>query len=125
MSPTEALLLTGLAVIGAGAGLDLAVGARRTWGRLLPYLASTAGSGCLVAAGVLMDLGRPESVDLGSVLDLGHTSLRLDPLAGLFLTITASLGVVLSVCMAAWTSSPGRHQRVQGHGTGAGYALLL
>lgn len=125
MTSTEALLLAGLSVLGAGAGLDLAVGAGRDWARPLPYLTSMAGSACLVAAGVLMDLGRPESVDLGSVLDLGHTSLRLDPLAGLFLTITSSLGVVLSACMAAWASPLRSRPRVEGHGTGAGYALLL
>ncbi|MGH9064015.1 MAG: proton-conducting transporter membrane subunit [Acidimicrobiales bacterium] len=122
MTVGEALLLAGLVVIALGGGLDLALGAERRLVRPLPYLAALAGSGCLVATGVLSVLGPGRTVDLGGVLDLGRTSLRLDHLAGLFLTLTFGLGVLLSACLASWVRPPGR---APGHGLAAGYALLL
>ncbi|MGH9055129.1 MAG: proton-conducting transporter membrane subunit [Acidimicrobiales bacterium] len=119
---TGALIVSGLAVWAAGAALDLIVGARRGWGRAGPWLAGLAGSGCVTAAGVLAVLGAPRTVDLGSLLEVGQTVVRLDGLAGLFLTLCGGLGVALSACLLGWSRPVGR---VTGHGTGAGYLMLL
>ncbi|MGC9963742.1 MAG: proton-conducting transporter membrane subunit [Acidimicrobiales bacterium] len=116
------LLLAALVVWALGALADLARGPRDSFGRAAPYVAAMCGSGASAAAGVLCVL-HPQSVfSLGSTLGIGETSLRLDALAGLFLTLTGSLGVCVSACMLSWTRPAGR---VTGRGTGAGYLLLL
>jgi len=122
VTPREALLVVGLAVLALGAAIDHVWGTARRWVRPLPYLAALAGSCALLAAGVLSVVGPAESVDLGNLLGLGRTSLRLDHLAGLFLTLTSGLGVLVSAVAAGWA---GPQRRVQGRGAGAGYALLL
>lgn len=119
---TGALLLAGIVVWALGAALDLTAGADRTWARVVPYGAGTLGAALVTAAGVRMVFRHAHTVDLGSTLGMGETSLRFDPLAGLFLTLTAGLGVFVSLCMASWVRPTGR---VRGHGTAAGYLLLL
>ncbi|MGH9101972.1 MAG: proton-conducting transporter membrane subunit, partial [Acidimicrobiales bacterium] len=116
------LLLAGLAIWALGAGFDLVLGAGRRWARPVPYLAGTAGSACVLAAGVVAVVGPGATVDLGNLLQLGRTAVRLDHLAGLFLTLTGILGVAVSSCLASWCRPQGR---VRGHGQGAGYLLLL
>lgn len=116
------LLLAGLAVFSLGAAADLLVGASRAAVRPVPYLAGIAGGGCVCAAGVLTTLGPARTLDLGTTLGVGHTLVRLDGLAGGFLTLTGGLAVLISACMLGWARPAGR---VSGHGTGAGYLLLL
>jgi hydrogenase-4 component B len=119
---TSALLLAAVIVWALGAGFDLAVGAQPRRARPIPYLAGVVGSGLAAAAGVQMVLGPAHVVDLGSTLGIGETTLRLDPLAGLFLTLVGGLGALVSTCLVSWCGPPGR---VRGRGTGAGYLLLL
>ena len=116
------LLVVALAVWTAGAGWDLIIGADRRVARLSPYLSGAVGSALVCAVGVRAVLGPPQGFDLGSTLALGHTLIRLDPLAGLFLTLTGGLGVAISSCCVAWVAPPGR---VRGNGTAAGYLLVL
>jgi hydrogenase-4 component B len=118
----SALLLTGLCIWAFGAGVDLTVGAGPKVGQVGAYGAGLVGSACIGAAGVSQVLGAPTNVDLGATLGVGETLLRLDGLAGLFLTLTGALGVVVSACLLDWSAVPGR---IRGHGTGAGYLLLL
>jgi formate hydrogenlyase subunit 3/multisubunit Na+/H+ antiporter MnhD subunit len=119
---TGALLLAALIVWALGAATDLVVGADRGWGRLGPYTAGLAGSVLVTAAGVRAVLGPARVIDLGTTLGVGTTSIRLDPLAGLFLTLAGGLGAVISACLVGWARPAGR---LRGHGTGAGYLLLL
>ena len=119
---TASLLLTAIVVWAAGAALDLTVGTKRRWARLTPFVIGVVGSGLVTAAGVRMTLGSASTVHLGSTLGVGETTLRLDPLAGLFLTLVGGLGVVVSACLVSWATPEGR---IRGHGTGAGYLLLL
>lgn len=119
---TGALLVAGLALWAAGAAVDLTVGADPRWSRTAPYVAGVAGSVLVTAAGVRTVLAPARTVDLGTTLGMGHTLVRLDPLAGLFLTLTAGLGACISACMVSWVRPTGR---VGGHGTAAGYLLLL
>ena len=119
---TPWLLLAALIVWAAGAALDLVVGADRRWARVSPYAAGLVGSVLVTAVGVRSVLGAARVIDLGTTLGVGTTSIRLDPLAGLFLTLTGGLGVVISACLVDWARPAGR---LRGHGIGAGYLLLL
>jgi hydrogenase-4 component B len=118
----SALLLTALVIWAVGAALDLTVGAGPRWARTTALVAATIGCGFVTAAGVRMDLGTSSMVHLGSTLGVGETTLTLDPLAGLFLTLVGGLGLVVSACLVSWARPEGR---LRGHGTTAGYLLLL
>ncbi len=119
---TAALLLAAMVVWAAGAAVDLLAGTKPRWARPLPFSLALAGSALVTAAGVRMVLGRGQVVSLGSTLGLGETILRLDPLAGLFLTLVGGLGTLVSACLVSWCQP---ENRLPGHGTGAGYSLLL
>jgi hydrogenase-4 component B len=119
---TAPILLAAMIVWTVGAGSDLAFGAARPWARTMPFLAGLGGCGLVAWAGVRMVLGPARVVDLGSTLGMGETALRLDPLAGLFLTLIGGLGSAVSACLVSWCAPTGR---VRGRGTGAGYLLLL
>ena len=90
--------------------------------RLSPYAAGLIGSAFVTFAGVRAVLGPTRVFDLGSTLGVGLTLVRLDPLAGLFLTLTGGLGVVISACLFSWARPEGR---LRGRGTGAGYLLMI
>jgi hydrogenase-4 component B len=119
---TGTLLVAGLAVWAAGAAVALVLGTGRTAGRILPFVAGVGGSGVVTAAGVLAVFARAETIDIGGVIGLGHTLVRLDPLAGAFLTLTAGLGICLSACLVSWSRPVGR---LPSRGAAAGYLLLL
>ena len=119
---TAAFLLSALIIWAAGALVDLVAGANERWSRLAPYIAGIAGSALLTASGVRAVLGPARYLSLGTTLGVGTTSIHLDPLAGLFLTLTGGLGVVISACLVSWARPAGR---LRGRGTGAGYLLLL
>ena len=76
----------------------------------------------VTALGALCVSSPALTVSLGDLLDFGQTSLRLDQLAGLFLTLSGSLGVVISLALANW---PARPVRAGGRAAPAGYLLLL
>lgn len=116
------LLVVALALWSAGAACDLVIGAERRLARLTPYITGVAGCALVCAVGVRAVLGPPQLLDLGSTLAVDHTLIRIDPLAGLFLTLTGGLGIAISSCFAAWAAPPGR---VTGRGTGTGYLLVL
>lgn len=117
-----ALLLAALLAWTAGAAADLAAGPRRPLARGAPYVAGAAGSALVTAAGALCVVHPQGAFSLGSTLGVGTTTLELDPLAGLFLTLVGGLGVCVSACLLSWSRPPGR---LAGRGTGAGYLLLL
>jgi formate hydrogenlyase subunit 3/multisubunit Na+/H+ antiporter MnhD subunit len=76
----------------------------------------------VTVAGVHDVFGPTRIIDFGTTLGVGATSIRLDPLAGLFLTLTGGLGTVISACMLSWAGPAGR---LRGRGTAAGYLLML
>jgi formate hydrogenlyase subunit 3/multisubunit Na+/H+ antiporter MnhD subunit len=119
---TGTLLVVALSLFALGAVLDLVLGAVRPLTRVLPYVTGILGGGLLTAAGAY-SVYRPEgTVSLGAVFSLGETSVRFDPLAGLFLTLTGGLAVALSACLVGWVRPDGR---VAGRGVAAGYLALL
>ena len=119
---TASLLLAALVVWATGAVVDLVLGADRFPARLAPYAAGAVGSALATVAGALAVGGPSRVLDIGSTLGFGTTSIRLDPLAGLFLTLTGGLGVLISLCVLSWARPAGR---LRGRGTGAGYLLML
>jgi hydrogenase-4 component B len=117
-----ALMAAGLACFALGVVLDVTVGVARRPLRPLPYLLALAGSACLFALGVHATTTRASGIDLSEVFSLGRNGLRLDHLAGLFLTLLFALGVALSACFVSWSRpDDDRHHR----GTATGYLVLL
>lgn len=119
---TAGLVLAGLGDLALAAVIDLVVGVHRPRLRPWPYLAGAAGAVCLIVAGARATLGRGGSLDLGEVLGFGHSHLDVDPLAGLFLTLVATVGLAVSLGFAGWVGPP---ERIRSRGLGAGYALTL
>ncbi len=118
----QALLLVALALLTAGAATSMVWGTQRGWSRRATYGAAAAASVLVAVTGVLCVSGSAHTVDLGNLLDFGQTALRLDPLAGLFLTLTGSLGALISVALVNW---PAPASGTGSRAIGAGYMLLL
>jgi hydrogenase-4 component B len=119
---TATLLLMGLLTFAAGGLLDLVAGAGRPWVRLFPFGTGVVGGLVIAAAGVRAVLGQTEIVRLGSTLGIGESSLRIDPLAGLFLTLSGGLAAAVSAGFLSWARPADRLPR---RGTGMAYSLLL
>jgi hydrogenase-4 component B len=119
---TDTLLLAAAIIWAAGAAVDLSVGTDRWLPRVIPFVGALVGSVLIAVAGVRMDVGSTSVVDLGSTLGVGETTLRLDPLAGLFLTLVGGLGAVVSCCLISWATPEGR---VRGHGMATGYLIMF
>jgi len=122
MNLPEILLLVALGAFGLAGGLDLTLGADGVRRRLVSAGAAIVGCIAVASAGGVI-LRRPaETVSLGTTLGVGRLLLRLDPLAGGFLLLTGGVGALVSLVVLGWSLPDGR---VRGHGTFAGYALLL
>jgi formate hydrogenlyase subunit 3/multisubunit Na+/H+ antiporter MnhD subunit len=117
-----ALLVAALGVWAAGACVDLAAGPSRLPARVATFGAGFAGAALVAALGVRVTLGAARTLHLGSSLGTGEAILRLDPLAGLFLTVAGTLGCAIAACLVSWCRPDGR---VTSRGTGAGFLLLL
>jgi len=116
------LLLAALSLMAAGAAVSLAWGTSRRLPRWVTYGAAACASALVAATGALCVAGAPVTVNLGDLLDFGQTTLRLDQLAGLFLTLSGSLGAVISLALANWPSARGGPGE---RATAPGYLLLL
>jgi formate hydrogenlyase subunit 3/multisubunit Na+/H+ antiporter MnhD subunit len=110
-----------LACFGAGALIDLFFGTRARVTRPLPYLFGLAGSGCLFALGIHATTTATVSVDLQFLFGVGHGALRLDPLAGFFLTLLFAIAMAVSAAFVSWVRSDRPHHQ----GVASGYLLLL
>ena len=117
-----ALVAAGLACFGVGVVVDVAAGVRYRLVRPVPYLWAMAGSACFFALGIHATVTNAVTVSLSEVLTLGHNELRLDHLAGLFLTLLFALGIAVSACFVSWVRPEDRHHR---RGTATGYLVLL
>lgn len=117
-----ALVLAGLACLAVAAAVDLVFGVTRRPVRALPYAAIAAGAGCMAAAGALAVLGSPGRVDLGTFLGFGRSTLALDALAGLFLTISCAVAFASALVMIGWVLVSAR---VRYRGLGAASALVV
>jgi formate hydrogenlyase subunit 3/multisubunit Na+/H+ antiporter MnhD subunit len=118
---SSSLFAAGLACFGAGALIDLFFGTRARVTRPLPYLFGLAGSGCLFALGIHATTTATVSVDLQFLFGVGHGALRLDPLAGFFLTLLFAIAMAVSAAFVSWVRSDRPHHQ----GVASGYLLLL
>jgi hydrogenase-4 component B len=143
----SAVFAAGLILLTAAAGVDL--GTRTRWRRLMtvPYVLGAAGSGCLAAAGAGVLAGHPARLAVGGWLGSGPLGIQTlglvaDRLSGLFLLISFTAAVGVSLAFANWAARPAPAARVSpGRGTaermpvgrtlvgrrglGASYALAL
>lgn len=118
----QVLLLIALALLAAAGAINQVFGGGQLRWRRVTYASAAAASALVAALGALCVTSPALTVSLGDLLDFGQTSLRLDQLAGLFLTLSGSLGVVISLALATWPAHP---VRAGGRATPAGYLLLL
>jgi hydrogenase-4 component B len=121
---TAALIVAALACLLAGAAVDIGLGTRWAVARALPYLLGAAGSACLLAVGINATLARtPTVIGIAPLFGVGRGALRVDSLAGLFLTLMFGIGVAVSLCFAswAWSDTARAHRRA----VATGYLTLL
>jgi hydrogenase-4 component B len=143
----SAVFAAGLILLTAAAAVDLGTGTR--WRRLMtvPYLLGAAGSGCLAAAGAGVLAGHPARLAAGGWLGSGTLGIQTlglvaDRLSGLFLLISFTAAVGVSLAFANWAARPVPAVRVSPgqvtaermpvgrtlvgrRGLGASYALAL
>ena len=120
---TGTLFAAALACMLAGAVLDLGFGTRSSMVRSVPYLLGAAGSACLLALGIHATLSAPTTVGIAPLFDIGRGALRIDALAGSFLTLLFGIAVAVSLCFASWAwSDVGREHR---RAVATGYLSLL
>ncbi len=121
MTGYSVVLAAGLALLAAGAAVDLVLGASRPRLVPVPYLLGTAASACLVVAGCGALAGRTARLGAPGVLGPGTIGLAADQLSGLFLVIVFGAATAVSLAFASWASRarPGRR------GLGASYALAM
>ncbi len=122
MTAFSLVLVAGLALLAVAAAADLAAGAR--WPALLPvpYLLGAAGSACLAAAGAGALAGNEVALRVPGLLGPGTVGPAADPLSGLFLVLSFSAAVAVSLALASWAAGPDRPGR---RGLGTSYALAL
>jgi len=115
------VLAAGLALLAAAAVADLLAGVRRRGLTPVPYLLGAAASACLVAAGGGALAGHQARIGIGGALGAGTAGLAADRLSGLFLVISFSAAIPVSLAFASWAAQ-GRSGR---RGLGASYGLTL
>jgi len=115
-------LLVALALMAAGAACALVLAPDRRLSRVVVSATGATASALVCAAGVLSVMGAPLNLDLGDLLAFGRTDVRLDPLAGLFLTLTGGLGAVVSLALSTWA---GPARKAGARAIGPAYLLLL
>lgn len=99
---TAALILVALCVLGGAALLDVVAGTRHRSFRTIPYLGLAVAAVFLAVAGFRADLGHGATLNLGTVLGFGHSALRADPLAGLFLALTGVIATPIALVFVSW-----------------------
>lgn len=102
--------------------VDVSFGVASRYVRPWPYVLALAGSVCLVLVGFHATTSGVATVSLGGFLEVGHSALLIDQLAGYFLTVMFAIAIAVSACLVSWVHPEDRrHHR----GTASGYLLLL
>ncbi|MDA8039276.1 MAG: proton-conducting transporter membrane subunit [Actinomycetota bacterium] len=119
---TTLLVTIGLACFAAGIAVDSAFGVRRQALRVVPYVFGILGSACLLLLGIHATTTAQSAVNLSHLFGVGRGVLRVDRLAGLFLTLLFGLATALSAFSVSWARGEDRLHR---RGTASGYLLCL
>lgn len=101
---TAALILAALCCCGGAALLALLLPASWATLRRLLYLVLAVATVLLAVAGFRADLGQGGFLDLGTALGFGSSSLRADPLSGLFLAITGVVATPIMLGFFSWSA---------------------
>lgn len=115
------LFAAGLVCFLVGSIVDISLGARSRRVRPVPYLFGLIGSACFFGLGIHSTVSKAAIIPL-QLFGIGQSGLRLDPLAGFFLTLLFGLGVVISACFVSWVGLDHHSNR---RGIASGYLLLL
>lgn len=118
----DALLIVAFSCFAAGLLADIILGTARRMFRPLPYGLALIGSGLCLAVGIHVIADGAQVYSLGSLLGMGTTTVRLDDLAGLFLTLLFAIGVAVSACSISWVR---REESPRRRGLGAAFCTLL
>jgi formate hydrogenlyase subunit 3/multisubunit Na+/H+ antiporter MnhD subunit len=105
-----------------GGVIDLIFGVTPRIVRPLPYLLGLAGSIVLIVLGAHATTSSPVSVDVNQLFNVGHGALRIDQLAGFFLTVLFGIASAVSACFVSWVQPESRPRH---KGVAAAYLLLL
>lgn len=116
------LLLVGFSCFGGGVVVDLVAGTAHRLVRPIPYFLALIGSALLLAVGVHVESGGEEWYSLGRFFGVGVTVVRLDDLAGLFLTLLFGIGVTISACSVSWVRREANPRR---RGLGGAFCILF
>lgn len=100
---TAALVLAAFCCCAASALVALVTPLRWQRARPWPYLILTVGAALLAVTGFRADLGHGGALDLGTFFGFGNSSLRADPLAGLFLALTGTIAIPITLSFVAWS----------------------
>jgi hydrogenase-4 component B len=116
------LLLAAFVLLGIGILADVVFGVGRARVRPVPYALALLASGCLLALGIHLVADGSQVLSLGDLFGVGKTTLRLDDLSGLFLTLSFGVGIAVSASAWSWAS---QGTGPQGRGFAAGYCGVL
>lgn len=119
------LFAAALACLGAGVLVDLVLGTRSRSARIVPYLLGLVAGGCLLTVGARATVSRAVTLGIGTLFGVGHGTLLLDPLAGLFLTVLFAVSVAVSACFVSWAGALTADAFGPSRGLASGYLLLL
>jgi formate hydrogenlyase subunit 3/multisubunit Na+/H+ antiporter MnhD subunit len=119
---TAIAFVTGLVLFVIGAGVDVVAGVDGPWRRATPYVLAVVGSVAETVAGVRAMGSGHTTLNLTTVVGIGHSGLLLDHLAGVFLTLLFFLGTAVSINFVGWSRRRGPAHR---RGVASGYLLLL
>ena len=119
---TGALLVAAFSCLGAGALVDVVAGTSRRVLRPLPYALALVGSALLLTAGIGVIADGAQAFSLGSLLGVGTTTVRLDDLAALFMTLAFAIGAAVSACSMNWVRREASPRR---RGLGGAFCMLL
>jgi hydrogenase-4 component B len=117
-----ALLLAAFSCFGGGVAVDVVFGTRRRAFRPVPYVLAFVGSGLCLTVGIHVIADGAQVYSLGSLLGMGTTTIRIDDLAGLFLTLLFAIGLAISACSITWVR---REESPHRRGLAAAYCTLL
>lgn len=117
-----ALFAASLVCFSLGALVDVVLGVSNRVIRSVPYLFGIAGSGCLFALGVHATMSRAMYEKFAILSGSGEHAVRIDPLAGLFLTLLFGLSVAISASYVSWVTPSDREYH---RGAALGYLVLL
>jgi formate hydrogenlyase subunit 3/multisubunit Na+/H+ antiporter MnhD subunit len=118
----SALFGVALGLLFLGGLIDVVIGTDHRVIRSAPYVLALGGSACLMVLGVHATTSASTPIDVSFLSGVGQHALRVDQLAGFFLTLLFAVAVAVSACFVSWVRPSERESH---RGTAVGFMLLL